>query len=495
MEKKYILSLDQSTQGTKALLFDQKGTLLFRADVPHKQIINEEGWVSHDLNEIYRNTIQVIRDVVNRAGIDKEEIAGIGISNQRETSAVWSRLTGKPVDYAIVWQCSRAKDICKEVELQGTSNLIREKTGMNLSPFFPASKFAWFLQNVSLAKELNKNHNLMFGTIDTWLVYKLTRGASYKTDYSNASRTQLFNINTLEWDNEICSLFGLKSDDLAQVCDSNANYGKTDLEGFLDNPIPIHSVLGDSHGALYGQGCLERGMIKATYGTGSSVMVNVGTTPVYSSHGVVTSIAWGMDGKINYVMEGNINYTGAVITWLQKDLKLIQSAGETTALAEAANPEDKTYIVPAFTGLGAPYWDNEAKAIISGISRTTGQAEIVKAALECIAYQITDIIKVMEQDSGVAINELRVDGGPTKNRFLMQFQSDITDINIQIPDVEELSGIGAAYAAGIVLGLFDKNIFSRIERHSYESKMTGDVRDEKYNGWKAAVGMTLAKKV
>lgn len=491
MDKNYILSVDQRTQGTKALLFDAQGNLFGRADLPHRQIISDQGWVSHDLDEIYKNTISAVRAVVEKTGIHKEEIAGLGISNQRETAAAWNRTTGEPADYAVVWQCSRAKDICEEVAGRGFGAQIQEKTGITLSPFFPAAKLAWLLRNAPKAKVWKAEKNLMMGTMDTWLVYRLTGGKSYKTDYSNASRTQLFNLETLTWDREICEAFGLDAEDLAEVCDSNANYGMTDLEGYLDEPIPIHGVLGDSHGALFGQGCLQEGMIKATYGTGTSVMMNTGKKPVHSRHGVVTSLAWGIDGRVSYVLEGNINYTGAVIAWMQKNVELIASAAETGGLAKAANPADTTYLVPAFTGLGAPYWDNDARAMLCGMSRTTGKKEIVKAGVESIAYQILDIVKSMEMDAGIPIQELRVDGGATKNDYLMQFQSDISGARVLVPSAEELSGIGAAYMAGLAMKMFDKSIFEHMSRRTYAPQMEEGRAEEKYTGWKQAVARCM----
>ena len=303
----------------------------------------------------------------------------------------------------------------------------------------------------------------------------------------------MFNIRTLSWDEEICRIFGINTACLAQVQDSDGDYGETDFEGFLEHPIPIRGVLGDSHGALFGQGCLEKGMIKTTYGTGSSIMMNIGETPVFSDLGVVTSLAWSMSGKVNYVLEGNINYTGAVITWLKDNLKLIASAKETEELAKSANPADKTYLVPAFTGLGAPYWDSNATGVLSGITRTTGQAEVVRAALDCIAYQITDIVEAMSETSGIPIAELRVDGGPTRNGYLMQFQSDMLGIPVQIPDAEELSGIGAAYAAGISAGIYGQDVFGRMKRTAYTPGMEHSVREEKYAGWKKAVSLVLTK--
>ena len=493
MSEKYIISIDQSTQGTKALLFDESGSLIKRTDQSHEQIINEKGWVSHDPSEIYRNTIEVVKHLIEEAGIAKEKIAGVGISNQRETSLAWDKNTGEPRGQAIVWQCSRAADICERVEKQGQAENIRRKTGMNLSPYFPASKIAWILENVEGAKEKSDKGEICHGTIDSWLIYKLTGGQAYKTDFSNASRTQLFNIFELKWDEEICALFGVDVNNLAEVCDSDSNFGNTDFEGFLPHPVPIHGVLGDSHGSLFGQGCLKPGMIKSTYGTGSSIMMNIGEEPVLSTHGVVTSLAWSMGGKVNYVLEGNLNYTGAVITWLKDDLKLIQSPGETGALAEAAVQDDSLYLVPAFSGLGAPYWDSYASAAIVGMTRTTGRAEIVRAGVECIAYQITDIVKAMSEDAGITVEELRVDGGPTKNTYLMQFQSDMAEADVRIPDSEELSGIGPAYAAGLALKIWDDTIFDKLNRTAYEAKMTKEVRDKKYNGWKHAVKMVLTK--
>ena len=492
MAEKYIISIDQSTQGTKALLFDEGGSLIKRTDKPHEQIINEKGWVSHNPVEIYENVIDVVARLTK--DIDGSRIIGVGISNQRETSLAWDRITGEPLADAIVWQCARAADICERVERQGKAEDIRRKTGMNLSPYFPASKIAWLLENVEGAREKADRGEICHGTIDSWLVYKLTGRKSYKTDYSNASRTQLFNIFELKWDEEICAWFGIDPANMAQVCDSDSEFGETDFEGVLPKKVPIHGVLGDSHGSLFGQGCLKPGMTKSTYGTGSSIMMNIGEKPVLSTHGVVTSLAWSMGGKVNYVLEGNLNYTGAVITWLKDDLKLIESPGETGTLAREAIQDDELYLIPAFSGLGAPYWDSRATAAIVGMTRTTGKAEVVRAGLECIAYQITDIVKAMCEDAGVRLGELRVDGGPTKNEYLMQFQSDIADVAVQVPDSEELSGIGPAYAAGLALGVWDESVFGRLNRVKYAPGMDGETRKKKYNGWKAAVSTVLTKR-
>ncbi len=490
----YFVGIDQSTQGTKALLFDKEGKILLRTDLPHRQIVDERGWVEHDPEEIYANTLQVIKDLVTKSGIDRSELAGIGISNQRETALAWNRETGKPVYNAIVWQCARAEAICKKMEEENPAvpEMVRAATGLRFSPYFSAAKLSWILQNVPEAADLQAKDSLCMGNIDAWLVYKLSGGKDFKTDYSNASRTQLFNIGKLCWDEEVCAAFGIHSDCLPQVCDSDALFTETDLDGYLDKKIPVHGVLGDSHAALFGQGCLEPGATKATYGTGSSIMMNVGEQPVYSDQGVVSSLAWKIDGRVNYVLEGNINYTGAVITWLKDNVGLIASAGETEALAREANPSDESYLVPAFSGLGAPYWDSDARAMLCGMSRTTGRNEIVRAALDCICYQITDIVKVMNDCAPVAISQLRVDGGPTRNKYLMQMQSDILDIPVMVPDAEELSGMGAAYAAGLAMGFFDKDaIFTGTKRTAYEPVMDAQTREKKYGGWKEAVARTL----
>ena len=491
MSEKYLISIDQSTQGTKALLFDSQGNLIKRTDKAHKQIINEKGWVSHDPEEIYQNTLEVVRRLVEESGSEKDSIIGLGSSNQRETSLAWDKNTGKPIGQAIGWQCARAVDICERGEAMGQGERIREKTGMNLSPYFPAATIASILENEEGAREKAAEGTICHGTVDSWLIYKLTGGKSYKTDYSNASRTQLFNIFELKWDEEICRMFGIDVKNMAQVCDSDSNFGETDFEGFLPKPIPIHGVLGDSHGALFGQGCLKPGMIKSTYGTGSSIMMNIGEQPVLSTHGVVTSLAWSMKGKVNYVLEGNLNYTGAVITWLKDDLELISSPGETQELAQKASKEDQTYLVPAFSGLGAPYWDSRAAAAVVGMTRTTKKAELVKSGLECIAYQITDVVKAMSEDAGMKVEELRVDGGPTRNTYLMQFQSDIARAAVQVPDAEELSGIGPAYAAGLALGLWGPEIFQKIQRKKYTPEMQEETAKIKYQGWKNAVEKVL----
>ncbi|MCI8517046.1 MAG: glycerol kinase GlpK [Hungatella sp.] len=488
----YILGIDQSTQGTKALIFDGSGKILARSDLSHVQIVNDKGWVEHNLMEIYYNAIQAVRDVVQKAGIDPSLVRAVGISNQRETAAAWDRATGEPVCNAVVWQCARGAEICRRLAENGASEMVKKRTGLKLSPYFSAAKWSWILEHVPGAKEKAWQGGLCCGTIDSWLVYRLTGGKEFRTDYSNASRTQLFNILTLEWDEELCRRFRIPPQCLPEVTDSNGFFGETDFDGFFENPVPIFGVLGDSQGALFGHGCHEKGMIKATYGTGSSVMMNIGDAPVMSPD-VVTSLGWSVDSHVVYVLEGNINYTGAVITWLKDSLGLISSPWETEFLAGDANMEDRTYLVPAFTGLGAPYWDTEARASLLGMSRTTGKAEIVKAALDCIAYQITDLVVTMERASQIRQRELWVDGGPTKNEYLMQFQSDVLGIPVKVPESEELSGIGAAYMAGIRAGIYDKNeIFNGHRASCFQPKASRGDMEDRYRGWKEAVAITLA---
>lgn len=488
----FVLSVDQSTQGTKALLFDDSGKLLLRADRKHRQIVNEKGWVEHDPVEIYHSTIGAVSDVLERSGVDRNRIRCLGISNQRETAMAWNRRTGRPVYNAVVWQCARGEEICQRIASQGHAEEIQRATGLPLSPYFSAAKLAWILENVEEARGAAERGELCCGTMDSWLVWKMTGGREFRTDYSNASRTQLFNITSLKWDSTLCKIFGVPESSLAELTDSDGLFGMTDLEGQLPHPVPIHGVLGDSHGALFGQGCLKKGMMKSTYGTGSSIMMNIGETPIFSHNGVVTSLAWRMNGRAEYVLEGNINYTGAVITWLKDQVGLVRNVVEPAALAEQANSADHTYLVPAFSGLGAPYWRSDATAAFCGMTRTTGRAELVRAALASIAYQIADIVFLMKDASGIEKTELRVDGGPTENHWLMQFQSDILQSGVFVPQAQELSGIGAAYAAGIGAGVFSREtVFSGMKYKTFLPAMKQEEQEEKYRGWKKAVRMVL----
>lgn len=487
---KYIIAIDQSTAGTKAVLFNEASDIVARYDVAHKQIIDNRGWVEHSPDEIYANMVLAVQKVLQNSGVPAQQVVGIGLSNQRETAIVWDKHTGKPVYNAIVWQCARGEAICNDILTLGVGEEIREATGIPLSPYYSAAKIAWVLQNVPAVQKLADEKALCCSTMDSWLVYKLC-GGSPKTDYSNASRTQLFNIDKLHWDETVCGYFGIDNSMLPEVCDSNALYGYTDIGGVLPQKVPLHAVMGDSHGALYGQGCLKPGMVKATYGTGSSIMMNIGRQPHRSDKGIVTSLAWSMNGKAEYVFEGNINYTGAVIKWLVEDLELIESAKEVSALAERAAKVPGLYLVPAFSGLGAPYWRGDARAMICGMNRETGKKEIARAAEECIAYQIADIVFLMEEETGRQIEVLRVDGGPTKDVFLMQFQADILQNKVQVSNVEELSASGVAFAAGLALGIFDEEVFEKPFLKIYKPQMTQQKKEELYIGWKKAVAKTL----
>lgn len=426
---RYILAVDQSTQGTKGLLFNEDGELVCRADRPHRQIISPLGWVSHDPEEIRRNTLAVCRDTVEKAGIDKGSIAAFGISNQRETTVAWDRETGQSICDAIVWQCARAEAVCER--LSDRADKVRARTGLNLSPYFPAAKMGWIMENVPEAKKLADAGRLCLGTVDSWLLSFLTKEKVHATDYSNASRTQLFDIIALRWDEKLCRAFGVPVEALPEVRMSDSVFGTTDLDGYLDKPIPVCGVLGDSHGALFGQDCRRPGQVKATYGTGSSVMMNIGDEPRFSSGGLVTSLAWGMNGRVEYVFEGNLNYTGAVMTWLRRDVGLIENDAEATELARAA-------------------------------------------------------------DADVELASLRVDGGPTASEYLMQFQSDMARASVEVPNLQELSGMGAAYAAGISAGIYDPDrVYEHVRRRVYAPAMDAERREELYKGWQAAVRQVL----
>ncbi len=487
--KKYILGIDQSTQATKAILVEKNGHVAERFALPHKQIVNDQGWVEHDLEEIWGNTVAAVRGVMSKAGATAADLDGIGICNQRETICVWDKKSGKPVFNAIVWQCSRGKEISDRLEKQGLAEEVRKLSGMQLSPYYSAAKAAWILEHVDGAKEKNEKGELCIGTIDAFLVWRMT--GNFATDFSNAARTQLFNIRELKWDSRLCEMFGINPACLPQVLDSNAQFGLTDIGGALDAPVMIGGIMGDSNGALYDEGCFDKGMVKATYGTGSSIMMNIGADCVISEDpGAVTSIAWGLDGKVEYVLEGNINYSAATIRWLEKDLKLIENPGETEQLAYASNPKDRTYLVPAFSGLGSPYWDNDAEGMVCGMTRVTGKAEFVRAALDCIDYQITDVLKIMEKISGISVSQLHTDGGATKNNYLMQFQSDIMNCEVSVSLEDEVPCLGPVFAAGLKTGFFG-SLEGLVEKKDFQPKMEEAVREEKLAGWKKAVKRCL----
>lgn len=482
----YIVALDQSTQSTKALLADLSGQVIGKAMLPHRQIIDEHGWINHDPEEIYRNTVCVIKEVVTQNSISPASVVGITISNQRETCLGWNREDGKSLGYAVVWQCPRGEGICSEIKMK---DRIKYLTGLPLSPYFSAAKLAWIMENDINARRLASQGLLCLGTIDSYLVFKLTDGDVFRCDYSNAARTQLFDIRNHFWSSELCSAFGLSPSCLPDVVDSDGDFGTTTLDGFFPHEVPVCAVLGDSNSSLYAQRCYSEGQTKVTYGTGSSVMMNTGCGKPVMIDGLSTSIAWSVSGKLDYVIEGNVNYTGAIITWLEKDLGVVADANDTSDMAYSANENDHTYLVPAFSGLGAPYWDDDARGIICGLSRTSGRNEIVKAALDSIAYQVNDIVKLMKEGTGISGIQLMADGGPTANRYLMQRQADISGCRISIPPMSEMSAYGC-----LLLALRSK--FGRdplqVKGEVYLPQADPCSVKEDYEGWLDAVGCALA---
>lgn len=493
---KYVLAIDQSTSGTKAILFDAQGRLVHRCTCEHRQYYPKQGWVEHDAQEIYQKTLEAINRVLYESKTSQEQLAVIAVTNQRETVVVWDRITGNPVYNAVVWQCQRAGEICRQLKEAGYDKIVKEKTGLVLSPYFSAAKVKWILDHVEGVREKAESGILLMGTIDAWIVWKLTGGEVHATDYSNASRTQLFNIKELRWDRELLKIFTIPEKMLPEVRFSDEIFGYTAITQGFDRRIPISGVMGDSHGALFGQNCFAVGTAKATYGTGSSIMMNIGKQPIASENGLVTSIAWGMNGTVDYVFEGNINSTGATIKWLVNDLEMIPDSKASERVALSVDSSEGVYIVPAFAGLGAPYWDSEAKAIICGITRRVKKAHIVRAAEESIAYQIKDVLDLMVKDSGIGLQELRVDGGPTRDNFLMKFQADILDIRVVRSKIEELSALGSAYMAGLAVGFWkgiEQIAALRVEETAFESSMENTARAELYKGWKDAVKRALSE--
>jgi len=487
---KYLLGIDQSTQGTKVVLVDGDGQILRKVSKNHRQIVSQQGWVSHDLNEIYQNVLELVQRIVNDPEVDTSKIVGLGITNQRETSAAWSKITKKPLCYSVVWQCSRAKEICERIASTGVSKIVFNKSGLPLSPYFPGAKFRWLLENEPSVRIAAEKNDLCLGTIDSWLVYQLTDGKKFETEPSNASRTQLMNLKSIQWDNELLKIFEIKKEYLPEIVDSNHNFGNTDFEGILDHEIPILGIMGDSQAALFGQRCINIGDIKSTYGTGSSIMMNIGEKPLLSHNGLVTSLGWKINGHSTYVLEGNINYSGAVIKWLKDDLGLIKKSSETEQLAFDANKDDKTYLVPAFTGLGAPYWNDNATGAIVGMTRKTRKNELVKAGLESIAYQINDILQIMKDDADCKLQTIKVDGGATGNNYLMQFQCDLLQSELKIPNIQELSVLGSVFLVGLNLGIYNDNILDEaMEYRKFNPKMNLIERDNRIGGWNRAVAL------
>lgn len=485
----YIISIDQSTSATKAVVFDEHCRLVCRKNVAHHQYYPKPGWVEHDAEEIYHNTVDAIRQAVSSMN-DDDASYSLAITNQRETAVVWNKTTGRPVYNAVVWQCQRGEDICENLKKQGYTDFIRERSGLLIDPYFAASGVKWILDNVDGARQAAEQGELLMGTIDTWLVWKLTGGKQHVTDYTNASRTLLFNIHTLDWDDELLRLFTIPRSMMAQPMPCDSVFGDTTVEGLFPEPIQIAGMLGDSHGALAGQMCFEAGMGKATYGTGSSVMVNIGTSPVSAPEGLVTSVGFAAQDKVFYAFEGNIHCTGATIKWMTDNLKLIDSPADIEGFATGVEDNGGVYLVPAFAGLGAPWWHPHAKAIICGMTLATEKGHVCRAALEAIAYQIKDLVDLMTGKAGIALKELRVDGGPTKNHFLMQFQADMLNACINPSDVEEASAMGAMVMNGLARGVWsslEEVAALRTSDNRIMPKMDDAERERLYEGWRNAI--------
>jgi len=452
--KKAILSLDQGTTSSRAILFDRTGKILASAQKEFRQIYPQPGWVEHDPMEIWKTQTEVAQDVLTKSGLTPQDVAGIGITNQRETTVIWERGTGKPIHNAIVWQCRRTSPECDRLKQEGWEDAVRSKTGLVIDPYFSGTKVKWILDHVEGAGERAKRGELCFGTIDSFLIYQLTGGAVHATDYSNASRTMLYNIHDRCWDRDILNELGVPEAMLPEVRDSSGDFGFTGPELFDGVSIPITGVAGDQQAALFGQACFEQGMVKNTYGTGCFIVMNTGTSPVSSKQGLLTSLAWGLDGKITYALEGSIFIAGAALQWLRDELKIIDHAEESEALSLSIEDTGGVYLVPAFVGLGAPYWDMYARGTLVGLTRGSGRAQITRAALESIAYQTRDVLDVMKQDSGISIPSLRVDGGAVGNRFLMQFQADILNVSVETPEIQETTALGAAFLSGLAVGFW-----------------------------------------
>ncbi len=487
--KDHILVIDQGTTGSAALLFDEQGRVVSSADKEIRQIYPQPGWVEHDPKEILATSLDVAKEAMQKAKIGVFRIRGVGITNQRETTVIWDRRTGKPVMNAIVWQCRRTAPLCEELKQRGLSQPVKEKTGLPIDAYFSATKIRWILDHIPDGQRRARQGDLLFGTVDTWLVWNLTAGALHVTDYSNASRTMLFNIHTLEWDKELLAALDIPAAVLPRVMPSSQVYGET-AAGLLGGSVPLGGIAGDQQAALFGQACYDAGMAKNTYGTGSFILLNTGDKPVPSEKGLVTTVAWGLGGRVSYALEGSVFVTGAAVQWLRDGLGLIKTAAESEPLARSVIDNGSVYFVPALVGLGAPYWDMYARGTIVGITRGTTKGHLARATLEAIAYQVRDVVEVMVAEAGLKMPALRVDGGGTANSLLMQFQADILGLPIQRAAIAETTSLGAAYLAGLAVGLWkDTGEIARLWRAAeiYEPKMSADQRQALYAGWKRAV--------
>lgn len=487
---KYILALDQGTTSSRAIIFDKEQNIYGIEQKEFKQIYPKEGWVEHDPMDIWASQYGVLQEVLAKSNIQPEQISAIGITNQRETVIVWDKQSGEPVYNAIVWQCRRTADICEKLKSDGFDEYIKENTGLLIDAYFSATKVKWILDNVEDAREKADKGDLLFGTVDTWLLWKLTNGRVHVTDYTNASRTMLFNIKELKWDKKILEKLNIPISMLPEVKSSSEIYGYVNLGGKDNIKVPIAGIAGDQQAALFGQAAFNKGDAKNTYGTGCFLLMNTGDELVESKNGLLTTIAIGLNGKVNYALEGSVFMGGAIIQWLRDEMGMLTDAQDSEYFAKKVKNNGGVYVVPAFVGLGAPYWDMYARGSIFGLTRGSNKNHIIRAALESIAYQVRDLINAMEEDSGCKINTLKVDGGASKNKLLMQFQSDITNIEVCKPIITETTALGAAYLAGLAVGYFNgiEDISKRwYVGEKYEPKMDSKSRETLYNGWKKAV--------
>ncbi|MGE7904199.1 glycerol kinase GlpK [Peribacillus sp. NPDC094092] len=486
----YILSLDQGTTSSRAILFNKSGEVLHSAQKEFTQYFPNPGWVEHNANEIWGSILSVIASCLSEMNVKPEQIAGIGITNQRETTVVWEKETGQPIHHAIVWQSRQTSEICAQLKVEGLDNLFLQKTGLLIDAYFSGTKVKWILDHVDGAREKAENGDLLFGTIDTWLIWKLSGGKAHVTDYSNASRTLMYNIHDLKWDEELLEILQVPQSMLPDVRSSSAIYGKTAPHHFFGHEIPIAGAAGDQQAALFGQECFEKGMAKNTYGTGCFMLMNTGEKAVKSEHGLLTTIAWGLNGKVEYALEGSIFVAGSAIQWLRDGLKLLQDPKDSEKYALRVTSADGVYVVPAFVGLGTPYWDSDVRGAVFGLTRGTTKEHFVRATLEALAYQTKDVLSAMEADSGINLKALRVDGGVVKNNFLMEFQSGLLNVPVERPVITETTALGAAYLAGLAVGYWeDQEEISKIwaADKKFEPGMEEQERKDLYAGWKKAV--------
>lgn len=492
-EQKYIMAIDQGTTSSRAIIFDKKGNNIGSSQKEFTQYFPKAGWVEHNANEIWNSVQSVIAGALIESGIKPSDIAGIGITNQRETTVVWDKVTGLPIYNAVVWQSRQSSPIADQLKADGQGDMIHKKTGLVVDAYFSATKIRWILDNVEGAQERAEKGELLFGTIDTWLVWKLTGGETHVTDYSNASRTMLFNIHDLEWDQDILDLLNIPCAMLPKATSNSEVYGLTKHYHFYGSEIPISGMAGDQQAALFGQMAFEAGMVKNTYGTGSFIVMNTGEKPQLSENNLLTTIGYGINGKVYYALEGSIFVAGSAVQWLRDGLKMIQTAAESEAVAKESHNKNEVYVVPAFTGLGAPYWDSDARGAVFGITRGTTREDFVKATLQAVAYQVRDIIDTMKNDTGIDIPILKVDGGAANNDLLMQFQADILNTSVQRAQNLETTALGAAFLAGLAVGFWkdlDELKAFYEEGQIFESEMPDEERDDLYEGWQQAVAAT-----